>query len=79
MVVGIAEVGLDQVVVHVLRRQLGPHAVEVHGLELQHHEGPGGVLRQRLVDPDRDLTPRSQVAFDEVRFQELPRDAPSHG
>ena len=79
MVVRIAEVRLDQVVVHVLRRQLGPHAVEVHGLELQHHEGPGGVLRKRLVDPDRDLTPRSQVAFDEVRFQELPRDAPSHG
>lgn len=78
MVVGIAEVGLDQVVVHVLGGQLGPDPVEAHRLQLQHHERPGGVLGERLVDPDRDLGPRREIALDEVRCDELVRDAESH-
>ena len=43
-------VGLQQVVVDVLRRQLGAHAVEAHRLELEHHHRAGRVLGEGLVD-----------------------------
>ena len=71
MVVGVAEVGLQEVVVHVLRGELGPHPVQVHRLELQHHHGPGGVLGERLVDPDADLRSGHQLALDEVTGDQL--------
>jgi hypothetical protein len=66
MIVGIAEVGLDQIVVHVLRRELSPDPIEPHRRQLQHHQGRGGVLGERLVDADRDLAARGEVTLDEV-------------
>jgi hypothetical protein len=44
VVVGVALVGLEEVVVDVLGGELGVHAVETHRLELEHHEGAGSVL-----------------------------------
>ena len=50
VIVGVPEVLLDEVVIDVLRRELGSYALEAHGFELQHHERPGRVLRERLID-----------------------------
>ena len=40
---------------------------------------PGGVLGQRLVDPDADLLPGRHLALDEVRLDQLLGDVASHG
>ena len=79
VVVGVAVVGLEEVVVDVLRRQLGPDPIEVHGLELEHDRGARGVLGQGLVDANADLLPRRHLAFDEVVFDQLLSDVPAHG
>ncbi len=78
MVVGVAEIGLEDVVVDVLRRHLGVRAVEVHGLQLEHHDRAGGVLGERLVDADADLRSRRHLPMDEVGADELPRHVLGH-
>ena len=50
VVVGVLLVGLQQVVVDVLHRQLGADPVQAHRLQLEHHHGAGGVLGEGLVD-----------------------------
>ena len=60
-------------------RQLGADAVEAHRFQLEHHHGAGRVLRQRLIDSDADLAARHQVAFDEVRRDQLLREVSIHG
>ena len=59
-------------------RQLGLDPVEAHRLELQHDQRAGGVLRERLVDPQRDLAAGRHVAVDQVRLDQLLRNVPSH-
>ena len=71
VVVGVAAVGLEQVVVDVLGRQLGADPIQTHGLELEHHHGAGGVLGQGLVDPQSDLGPRLHHPLDEVGIDQL--------
>src|SRR5690606_24731604 len=79
VVVRVLVVGLQQVVVDVLDGALGPSAVELQRLQLQHHHGAGGVLGQRLVDPQRDLLPRRHLAVHEVGLDQLLRDVAWHG
>ena len=50
VIVRVLEVFLDQVVVDVLRGQLGLDPIQAHRLQLQHHQRAGGVLGQGLVD-----------------------------
>ena len=71
MIIRILEVGLQQVVIDVLRRNLGAHAAHLHRLEFLHHQCAGGILRQGLVDPDRDALAGNRLAFDEMGFDEL--------
>ena len=59
VVVGILDIRLDQVVVDVLGRDLGLHAVQAHRFQLQHHQRAGGVLGQGLVDADADFLARA--------------------
>ena len=75
VVVRVSEVFLQQVVIDVLCRQLGLHAVELHGLELQHHQRSGRVLRQRLIDSKRDLLARDHVAVDQMGGDQLVGDS----
>jgi hypothetical protein len=75
MIVGIAKVRLQQVVIDVLRRQLRPHLRNVERLELQHHHRAGRVLRERLVDLERDLGSRHQLPVEQVRIEQLACDA----
>ena len=55
VVLGVLLVGLEQVVVDVLHRELRVGALQAQGLELLHHQRAGGVLGKRLVDPQRHL------------------------
>ena len=50
VVVGILEIRLQQIVIDVLGRPLRLGPGNLHGFELQHHHGPGGVLRQGSID-----------------------------
>lgn len=78
MVLGVLLVGLQQIVVDVLRAQLGLDAIEVERLEFLHHQGSGGVLGERLVDPDRDLLARFHPAVEEVCTDDLAGDSVRH-
>ena len=71
MIIGIAKIGLQQLVIDVAHRQLGAHARHAHGLELQVTQCAKGILRQGLIDAQRDLRPRRHVAADQVGFDEL--------
>ena len=55
VVVRVLEVGLQQVVIDILRRHLRLNPVQAQRLELEHHHGAGGVLGQGLVDLQSDL------------------------
>ena len=50
-------------------RGLDLDALVAEELELHHGHRPGGVLRQRLVDRDRNLGARNELAPDEVLFE----------
>ena len=79
VVVGVAEVGLEDVVVDVLGRHLGVRPVEAHRLELEHDHRARGVLGECLVDPDADLGAGGHLAVDDVLGDELLRNVSSHG
>ena len=78
VVVGIAKVGLEDVVIDVLRRQLRVRPVEGHRFQLEHDHRAGGVLGERLVDPHPDLDAGRHLSFDDVVGDELLRDVSTH-
>jgi hypothetical protein len=65
-------------VINVLRRDFGPDLRDAELLELEHHHRAGRVLRERLVDPQRDLAARGQLALEQVRSDQLVSDAATH-
>ena len=79
MVVGVLVVELDHVVVDVLDRPIDLHPRDVQLLELHEGHRPGGVLKQRLVDLQRDRLARRQLPVDQVLAEDLPREVLSHG
>ena len=50
MVIGVAKARLQSIVVHITDRKPGFNSGHAYGLKLQIGHGPGGVLRQRLVN-----------------------------
>ena len=78
MVVGVFEAGLEHVVVDITNRQLRAHAGDAHRLELEVGHGAGRVLRQRLVDAQRDLFAGDGIAVKQVAFDDLPGQALAH-
>ena len=65
MIVGILIIGLQQIMIDVLHRQLGLDPFHPHGFQLQHHQGSRGVLGQGLIDAERDFGARLQTGFRE--------------
>ena len=55
VVVGIFKAGLQHIVVNVADRDIGAHARDADGLELEVGHCPRRILRQRLVYADRNL------------------------
>ena len=66
MVVGVAGIGLDDVVVHVAHRTFDLDARQSHGFEFEEDHGAGRVLRQCLVDAQADLFSGGSRAFDKM-------------
>ena len=78
VVVGVLVVGLEQVVVDVLGRQLHLDPVNPEGHELQHRHGAGCVLEQGVIDPDGDLLAGDQFPFHQMCFENLRCKVLSH-
>ena len=79
MVVGVARVGLVDVVVDVRHDARGLDAGEAHGLELEPGHVAVGVGEQALVHAQRDLLAGHGLAGDEVRVDQLAREVQAHG
>jgi hypothetical protein len=71
MVVGIFKAGLKRIVIDVCDRELCLYFINVHGFQLQVYHGPGGILRESLIDFDCDFISRSKYAIDEMILQDL--------
>ena len=79
MVIGVLEVFLEEVMVHILGRKLGPDARNSQGFEFQHDQGAGRVLGQCLIDFQTDLFAGPHTAFNQVTFDQLLRYVFAHG
>src|SRR5947199_307114 len=73
-IVPVLEVDLEDVVVDVDDRRLHLDAIVPEELELHHRHRPGGVLHERLVDGDRDLLTRDELAPGQVLFENRARE-----
>jgi len=62
VVVGVAEIGLQHIVVHIAHRKLCLNARQFKGLELQIGHSSRGILCQRLVDTQADLLARRHLS-----------------
>ena len=79
MVVGVFEIGLQQVVIHVLGRKLGLDPAKPHSFELQHHHGSSGVLSESLVNFKTDFLTRLHSALNQMTLDQFLRYIFSHG
>ena len=79
MIVRVFEPGLEDVVVHVLRRLTDRDGVATHLLELEPGEGPRRVLEEGLIHPEGDLLARVHFARDEVVSNQFSSERFSHG
>src|SRR5687767_7550991 len=68
VIVGVLEIGLDQVVVHVLNRDLRPGTSQPHRFQFEHHQGASSILRQSLIDANPDHFTGNHLSFDEMAF-----------
>ena len=78
MIIGILMVFLNEIVVDILAGQFRSRAVQAHRLQFEHHESPGRILCECLIDANPDLPPRRHRAREEVRLDEFLRDIQSH-
>ena len=79
MIVGALESDLDRVVIDVAHRELGAHAIDPQGLELQVSHGARGVLGERLVDAHADLAAGLDAPRDKMCLDDFVRQGFSHG
>src|SRR5690606_41129756 len=61
VVVGIFKAGLEGIVVNITYGKFGFYPVQSQGIKLEICHGPGGVLGQRLVDPQRSEEHTSEL------------------
>jgi hypothetical protein len=66
VIVGILEIRVQDIVVHVLDRQFYFNGGKPQCFEFEHGEGTGRVLKQGMVDCDADLLARHEFALDEM-------------
>ena len=69
MIVRVFKAGLQGIMVDIGHAALRFHPVNAHGFQLQIGHRPRGILRQRLIDPDRNFLARHQLALEQVTFQ----------
>src|SRR5215471_16061467 len=73
VVIGVPEIPLQHVVIHITHGQLRPHARYASGFKLQIGQGAQGILRQGLIDAQGDLLARLQRTTDEMGLDEFMR------
>src|SRR5262245_30318374 len=74
MIIGIFMVFLNEIVVNILAGQFRSRAVQSHRLQFEHHESPGRILCECLIDANADLLPRRHLAGEEVGLYKLLSD-----
>ena len=79
MVVRVFVSGLEDVVVHVLRRLTDRYRGAPHLLELEPGEGPRRVLEEGLIHPEGDLLTRVHFPGDEVVPNQFASERFPHG
>src|SRR6266540_1245906 len=78
MVVGILAVGLEKVVVDILRRQFHLDPGNLHCYEFQHRHSAGSILEERMVDFYSNLPAGDKLTFDKVGLKDLRREIFGH-
>jgi hypothetical protein len=78
MIVRIFEIGLEQIVIDVLRGELGLDSGKVHRFELEHDHGSGGILSKGLVNFKADLLSGFHAALDQMAADQLLADIFAH-
>src|ERR1700745_4399689 len=71
MIIGILMVFLNEIMVNILTGQLRSRAVQSHRLQFEHHESPGRILCECLIDANPDLLPRRHRARKQVRVDQF--------
>ena len=71
MIVRVQMVNLEQVVIDILRAELRTNPIEADCLQRQHHQRAGCILRERLIDADRDGLTRAHRSVNEVGRDQL--------
>lgn len=79
MIVRVQIVDLQKVMIDILNADLGFHPVERHSLQRQHRQGSGGVLREGLIDSQRNRRAAASPAVDEMRVDQFLADVLGHG
>ena len=74
VIVGVLEVDLEDVVIDVDNRGFDLYAIDLEELELHAGHRSGRVLREGLVDAERDLLAGNEVAALEVLFEDRARE-----
>jgi hypothetical protein len=64
--------------VNILAGHFRSRAVQSHRFQFQHHESPGRILCECLINANPDLLPRRHRAREEMRLDEFLRDIQSH-
>ena len=78
MIVGVTEVALDHVVIHVGNRKLRLNLLHSHGLELEICHGSRGILGKGLSHTDGDTLAPLHLSFDQMRLDDLLKYCQSH-
>ena len=70
MIISITEIGLQQIMIHILGGKLGFDPRYPHSFKLQHHHRTGGILGQGLIDLQTDFftcfhPTANQMGFDQ--------------
>ena len=69
VIVGVFKAGLQGVMVDIGHAAFRFHPVNAHGFQLQVGHRTRGILRQGLIDSDRNFRARHQLALEQVFFQ----------
>src|SRR4051812_40308265 len=78
MIVRVQVVDLQQVVIDILRAELGANTVEADRLQCEHRQRAGRVLCEGLVDADRDGLARTHPSVNEMGRDQLLGDVLWH-
>jgi len=71
VIIRIPVIGLQDVMVYILRRKLHLDPFHSQGFEFQHRHGPGRILKESVINADGNLLTADQLTLDKVSLQNL--------